>query len=501
MRLLLLFLLATACLAQAPARRVVPSVPPPPEPPAVPREFRGVWAAAVGNIDWPTQAGATMARHQADLRALLDMAVRTHLNVVILQVRPSADALYASPLEPWSEYLTGRMGQAPNPKWDPLRFACDEAHARGLELHAWINPFRARYYKTLSNPSQDHVSRKNPNWTVQYGNLLWMDPGIPEVREHVLKVALDIVTRYDVDGFHVDDYFYPYPLRGPDAVWMRFPDGVSYTRYWSGGGRLELGDWRRSNVDQFVESLYSGIHRVKPWVKVGISPFGIWRPGYPPGIKGLDAYFVLSADARKWLNEGWCDYIAPQLYWPLNRPEQSFEGLLRWWEQENRQKRLMVPGLNSAKIGDDRQVGDTLGQVEVARRLGAEGVVFWNATSLQRNFGGLANRLSTGLFSQTALVPATPWLKSPEPGAPVLGSDNSLTNVLTLKWSLATNAPTRNVILQQRLGRQWLSEILVPGVTQRVFDRRRGQVIPEEVRLVPISRTGAEGPPAVWTAK
>ena len=497
MRFLLLLLLTTVTLAQAPGRRVVPT----PQPPAVPREFRGVWAAAVGNIDWPTQAGVPVARHQADLRALLDMAVRTRLNVVVLQVRPGADALYASPYEPWSEYLTGRMGQAPSPRWDPLQFACDEAHLRGLELHAWINPFRARYYKTLSNPSADHVVQRNPDWIVPYGNLMWMDPGIPEVRDHVLKVALDIVARYDVDGLHVDDYFYPYPLRAPGGGWLNFPDGVSYGRYRSSGGRLDAFDWRRSNVDQFVEALYAGVHRTKPWVKVGISPFGIWRPGFPPGIRGLDQYQVLYSDARRWLNEGWCDYFAPQLYWPLDRPEQSFNGLLRWWEQENRRGRLMTPGLNSAKIGEDRQVGDTLGQITIARKIGAEGEIFWNATSLMRNYGGLANRLPGGLFAQTAMVPPTPWLKAPLPEAPEMQNSWTGTNLVSLTWILATNAPTRNLVLHQRLGRQWRSEILAPRVTQRIFDRRRGQIIPEEVRLIPISRIGAEGEPAVWTSK
>lgn len=494
MRLLLPFLLmSSVALAQVPATRTPP-------PPAVPREFRAVWAASVGNIDWPAQAGASVAQHQADLRALLDMAVRVRLNVVILQVRPSADALYASPLEPWSEYLTGRMGQAPNPRWDPLQFACDEAHARGLELHAWINPFRARYFKTLSNPSSDHVVRRHPEWVLPYGNLLWLDPGNPAVREHVLQVALDIVQRYDVDGFHVDDYFYPYPVRGPDGAWLNFPDVQSYGRYRRGGGRMDQGDWRRDCVNQFVEKLYTGIHRVKPWVKVGVSPFGIWRPGYPPGTKGLDQYLLLYSDSRLWLNQGWCDYFAPQLYWPSNYREQSFYGLLRWWEQENTRGRLMTPGLNSAKIGDDRRVGDILDQIRVARSNGAEGEVFWNAASLQRNFGGLANLLPQDLFAQPALVPPTPWLKVVTPDAPVFKEEVATSNLLNLSWTLATNAPSRVVVMQQRLGTQWRSEILRPSVHQLNLDRRRGQVIPEEVRLVPISRAGVEGPPAIWPA-
>ncbi|MBN8247802.1 MAG: family 10 glycosylhydrolase [Verrucomicrobia bacterium] len=491
MRCLLFLCLGWACVAQGAARRI-------PDPPPVPREFRGVWSASVGNIDWPSQPGAPVARQQADLRALLDMAVRVRLNVVILQVRPSSDALYASSLEPWSEYLTGRMGQAPNPRWDPLEFACAEAHARGLELHAWINPFRARYFKTLSRPSADHVTQRNPRWVVPFGNLLWVDPGVPEAREHVLQVALDIVERYDVDGFHVDDYFYPYPIRLPDGTWQPFFDGASYGRYRSEGGRLELGDWRRDNVNQFVASLYERIHKAKPWVKVGISPFGIWRPGFPPGIKGLDQYLMLHADARLWLNQGWCDYLAPQLYWPLGRPEQNFQGLLRWWEQENRQSRLLTPGLNSAKIGDDRRVGDTLSQIRILRQDGAEGEVFWNASSLLRNFGGLAVALPQDLFARPALVPPTPWLKVPAPDRPELAVERPRSDVVSVGWQSPTNTPISAFVLQQRVALQWRSEILLPSVTNRVFDRRRGIVLPEEVRIVPVNRAGVEGAPAVW---
>jgi len=439
-----------------------------------------------------------VARQQAELRALLDMAVRVRLNVVILQVRPSADALYASTLEPWSEYLSGRMGQPPNPRWDPLKFACDEAHARGLELHAWINPFRARYFKTVSAVSADHVTQRNPRWIVPFGNLFWLDPGIPEAREHVLRVALDIVERYDVDGFHVDDYFYPYPLRLPDGTWQPFLDGASYNRYRAEGGRLELGDWRRDNVNQFVATLYERIHRAKPWVKVGISPFGIWRPGFPPGTKGLDQYLLLYADARLWLHRGWCDYFAPQLYWPLGRSEQNFLELLRWWEQENQQGRLLTPGLNSAKIGDDRQVGDTLNQIRIARQNGAEGEVFWNASSLLRNFGGLAATLPRELFAQQALVPPAPWLKVPVPEAPEINAQRPRSEVLALSWKASTNTPVSSFVLQQRVGLRWLSEVVPPSVTERTFDRRRGLILPEEVRVVPINRAGVEGPAGMW---
>lgn len=200
-------------------------------PPPVPREFRAMWIATVGNIDWPSKSGLPVARQQAELRALLDTAQRWHLNAVILQVRTSCDALYASPLEPWSEYLSGRMGVAPLPAWDPLAFAVTEAHARSLELHAWLNPFRARYSQAISPVAAQHVSRTKPDLVVQYGKFLWLDPGLAESRDHTLKVVADLVHRYDVDGIHIDDYFYPYPEKTSLGTPVPFPDERSWSAY------------------------------------------------------------------------------------------------------------------------------------------------------------------------------------------------------------------------------------------------------------------------------
>ncbi len=417
-------LLVSSAQSATPAR-----TPPPPPPPELAREFRGLWIATLGNIDWPSRPTLTVAQQQAELRGLLDVAVRHNLNVVLLQVRPSCDALYPSTLEPWSEYLTGRMGQAPAPAWDPLKFACDEAHLRGLELHAWFNPFRARNSQVVSPISPNHVMRQHPDWVVGYGLLQWLDPGIPQARQHVLNVALDIVRRYDIDGIHFDDYFYPYPFRTADGYFLPFPDNVSYNRYRQSGGRLDRPDWRRDNVNQFVEALYSKAHQLKPWVKVGISPFGIWRPDNPPGIRGLDQFAILNADPRLWLNSGWCDYMAPQLYWPLSKPEQSFDALLRWWISENSMKRLIIPGLNSAKIGDDRPATDIINQIRVARRDRANGVIFYSASSLRDNRGGLSAGLNRELFAQPVLVPPTPWLGTNAPPAPELEGSLAKTGI------------------------------------------------------------------------
>lgn len=487
---LLLLLLAIAALRSAAA----------PDP--VPREFRGMWIATVGNIDWPSKPGLPAAQQQAELRALLDGARKLNLNAVVFQVRTAADALYDSRLEPWSEYLSGRMGQPPVPRWDPLKFACDEAHARGLELHAWLNPFRARYHGAKSPAAPAHVSLARPEWTVRYGRYLWMDPGNADARAHTLKVVADLVSRYDLDGLHIDDYFYPYPESGggggPKLV---FDDQVSFGRYRQGGGRLAREDWRRDNVNQFVKKLSETVHAEKPWVKFGISPFGIWRPNNPPGIQGLDQFAVLFADARLWLNEGWADYFAPQLYWPMSRREQSFPALLKWWQGQNLRDRLMVPGLSSASIGKDRQALDIANQVRSARDLKADGVLFWNASSLQNNKGGLASGLTAELFKQPALTPPTPWLGTNAPAPPQLSVEQSAGGArLEVSWTLAPEGePARTVVVQTRIARQWQTEILAPGQVSRQYDVRRGQVVPDELWVYGIGRTGLAGHAATWT--
>ena len=392
-------------------------------PPAVSREFRAAWVASVTNIDWPSKPGLTTGQQQAELIAILDKLVQLRMNAIVLQVRPAADALYQSSIEPWSEFLTGEMGRAPDPYYDPLAFATAEAHKRGIEMHVWINPYRARY-STTRPASANHISRTHPELVYKYGQYLWMDPGSPFVRARTTSVVLDLVRRYDIDGVHMDDYFYPYPetQRGRE---LDFPDGATYRRYRQGGGTLARDDWRRQNVDLLVKQLYDSIHAVKPWVRFGVSPFGIWRPGYPSSVRGFDQYSKLYADARKWLNEGWVDYFTPQLYWAVDRPEQSYPVLLEWWTQQNLKGRHLWPGNYTGKVGFTNssawRTDEILEQIRLTRaQPGASGNVHFNMKVFLDDPDRLDERLVSEVYSAPALVPATPWLGRGAPAAPIV---------------------------------------------------------------------------------
>lgn len=393
-------------------------------PPAVVREFRGVWVASVVNINWPSRPGLSTAQQQAELVHILDRAVELNFNAVLLQVRPTADALYASELEPWSYYLTGVQGKAPEPFYDPLAFAVREAHARGLELHAWLNPFRVRQKGARYPASADSLSKRHPEWVRQYGTLEWMDPGEPGARDHSLAVAADLVTRYDIDGIHIDDYFYPYRERGPDGKEMEFPDAETFAKY--GAGR-SLGDFRRANINDYVRRLYEQTKQIKPHVKVGISPFGIWRPGHPEQIRGMDAYEVIYGDALLWLREGWSDYFTPQLYWPIAQTPQSYPVLLNWWIGENVKRRHLWPGLFTTRADGARPTwkpSEVEYQVKTARGFGGPGgagavgggtgTVHFSASFLTswtaEKPNAVAMHLKETVYGDGAAVPESAWL-------------------------------------------------------------------------------------------
>ena len=454
-------------------------------PPKVPREFRGAWVATVANIDWPSKPGLTVAEQKAELIALLNNAVVLKLNALLLQVRPACDAFYASTLEPWSEYLTGAMGKAPSPFYDPLTFAAAEAHQRGLELHAWFNPYRAHHYKSWSSITANHISRTRPQLVRQYGKYLWLDPGEPEVVEYSLKVVMDVVRRYDVDGVVFDDYFYPYAEKGADGQELAFPDAASWQRY-GAGGKLDRDDWRRENVNTLIKRTYHAIKAAKPWVKFGLSPFGIWRPGNPPQIKGYDAHAKLYADSRQWLQRGWADYFAPQLYWASDIREQNFPVLLGWWATQNYKQRQLWPGLNAAEAGGKLKNDEIARQIRLTRKQpGASGTILYSFHSLTDS-SALAQSLRAE-YGQRALVPACPWLGSTPPNSPRLTVVSA--KPLQVCWTPGEGEPARWWVLQYQTSAGWQTEILPADQRARNFQGEE----PDSIAVTVVSRTGVAG--------
>ena len=482
---------------------IVAQSPADPGPPPIARELRAAWVATVDNIDWPSRQGLSTAEQQREMIAILDKLVDLRMNAVFFQVRPAADALYDSRIEPWSEYLTGQMGRAPQPFYDPLAFTVAEAHKRGLELHVWINPYRSRY--SMRKPtSSGHISRTSPTLVHKYGPYQWMDPGEPAVRKLTERVVLDIVRRYDIDGVHMDDYFYPYPETRRIRRKLKeipFPDDATYKRYRRGGGTLARDDWRRHNVDLLVKELYDGVHSVKPWVKFGISPFGIWRPGHPESVRGLDQYKVLFADAKKWLNEGWVDYLTPQLYWAADRPEQRYDLLLKWWVGENLMGRHIWPGNYTGKIAFTNssawRTDEILEQIRLTRaQPGATGNVHFSMKVFQQNPDNLDERLQRDAYALPALVPASRWLTGAGYSAPIVasrvepGSGDRVIDVSLAK--AAPNAPWLWTI-QTRTASGWTTEV-APGTERTRVIGAKGSAAPLEVRVRAVDRVGNTGP-------
>ena len=456
---------AAPMLRTAPAFRSAPALVN--EAPAAPREFRAAWVATVANIDWPSRKGLSSAEQQAEMLAILDRAVALRLNAIILQIRTSADALYPSKLEPWSEYLSGIQGQPPQPFYDPLALWIAQAHARGLELHAWFNPFRARQSKAGSAAAKTHVSQKHPVWVKAYGDQLWIDPGEKAAADHTVAVFMDVLRRYDVDGIHIDDYFYPYPVTQGDEVKteLDFPDQTSWQRYLNAGGKLTREDWRRSNVDALVERIYHSIRKTKPWVRFGVSPFGLGKPELrPEGIQGFSQYHKLYADVERWLQQGWMDYLVPQLYWRMEPKEQAFVPLLDYWHRQNPKGRHVWAGLFTSRItvpaavpvipvvaapalptsapAPEAKPGwlpeEIMNQIVAVRtRAPGSGHVHFSMVALMQNRLGVADALRGTRYQEVALVPATPWLEASAPLAPLV----QLHATSATSWQLQLRSP------------------------------------------------------------
>jgi uncharacterized lipoprotein YddW (UPF0748 family) len=479
------------------------------EAPPVRREFRAAWVATVANIDWPSKPGLSSDEQKREMIALLDDAVRMNLNAIILQVRPGCDAIYESKLEPWSEFLTGGMGKAPEPYYDPLEFAVAEAHKRGLELHAWFNPYRTRSTGNKKPAADNHISKTHPEIVKQYGEYHWMDPGEPLAFDHTMAVIRDVVERYDIDGVHMDDYFYPYPVNvekkeGNKTIneLVPFPDDPSWEKAVQAGTKLSREDWRRENINRLVKQMHDDVRKLKPWVKFGISPFGIGRPGKPPQIKGFDQYESLYADTQKWFKNGWVDYFTPQLYWRIGPPQQSYAALLEWWHKQNKAKRHLWPGnFTSRLFGDERNgkwtADEVIAQIWVTRaQNGATGNVHFSMKALSHNAGGIADELVAGPYREPALIPESPWLAGSEDTKPV-------TPQVTVKRSGGRWVVTRKGddpwlwVVKTKHADGWDSQVVPGGERTCELSSLPKGAAPEMVVVSAVNRIGTEGPAKV----
>jgi len=485
--------------------------------PPAPREFRAAWVATVANIDWPSKPALPMAQQRAEMIAIVERARQIGLNAIVLQVRPAADAIYPSALEPWSEFLTGAMGTPPETGWDPLAAWVQEAHRRGIELHAWFNPYRARHSMSKTPAHRSHVSLARPELVRSYGDQLWLDPAEPAAAAHTLAVVSDVLRRYDIDGVHIDDYFYPYPVPVPGAAPaapasnglsapvpgaaatapvpdLPFPDDAPWQRYRAGGGALSRDDWRRDHVNRLVQAMHETVHRIKPHVRFGISPFGLGRPDLrPPGIEGFSQYDKLYADVELWVEKGWYDYLAPQLYWAIDRVPQAFPVLLDYWAARVGGSRHLWSGLFTSSIASGTRqwkADEVLQQVALLRqRPAAGGHIHFSMVALMEDRDGIATRLRQGPYAQGALVPATPWLDERRPPVPKVAAGR--------RWVTMLAAPgdaTFQWAVWRRAGGVWRFGTQPAHETQFEIAPRAGEPPVDTVVVSAVSRSGQESP-------
>lgn len=388
--------------------------------PALKRELRAAWITTVANIDWPSQKGLAAQQQQAEFVTILDSLKALGMNAVIVQIRPAADALYPSSYEPWSEYLSGTQGQPPQPYYNPLTFMIGQARLRGLEFHAWFNPYRASMSAGFV-PAAGHPVHQHPDWFLTYGGKLYYDPGHPEAQEFVLQAIMETVKHYDFDAVHFDDYFYPYRIAK-----VEFPDSCSYADY--GAKRFtSKDDWRRDNVDFFVAELSKRIKQEKPYLKFGISPFGVWRNIARDSLgsktqAGMTNYDDLYADVLKWLREGWIDYVAPQLYWHIGFEKAEYKTLVDWWSANAFGKHVYI-GHGIYRVGEKGWEDPEEITHQVAYNRAAPqvcGSMYFSTKVFMQNRQGV-NRKIEKLYSRPALVPVMPWLPAQPPHPPELG--------------------------------------------------------------------------------
>ncbi len=375
-------------------------------------EFRAVWVASVDNIDWPSKGNYNSDSQKIEFIKLLDMHQRNGMNALIVQIRPATDAFYPSPYEPWSEWLTGKQGQPPSPYYDPLEFMIKETHSRGLEFHAWMNPYRAVFNIERSSIAATHITKIYPDWFLTYGDKKYFDPGNKQVQQYVTHIVKDVVSRYAVDAIHFDDYFYPYRIAGKE-----FPDNTKYLQY---GNGLTKDNWRRSNVDSIILMLGNAIKKENPKCQFGISPFGIWRNEDRDPVNGSKTnggqtnYDDLFADILLWLKKGWIDYVAPQLYWEFGHKVAPYEVLLDWWGRHTYGRNCYI-GLGIYRANSNtawKDITQLPRQIEALRNTpNIKGMVFFSSKTFEKNPNGWSDSLRLVYFKDPAKVPEMEWLK------------------------------------------------------------------------------------------
>ena len=400
----------------------------------VKRELRAAWIATYSNIDWPQRSHTPQQQRDAFTK-IIDQHKATGINAVYVQIRSQSDAMYPSPYEPWSADLTGVQGQPPNPLWDPLNFMITECRRRGIEFHAWLNPYRvAGTSSNLSTFSSGHVSRQHPQWLLRSGTKVTLNPGLPQVREHILKVISDIVNRYDIDGIHFDDYFYPEFGFNDDASYTNDPRGIEVRA-----------DWRRDNVNLLIKDVAAKIKQLKPWVKFGVSPSGIYRNSNDNTVgsptKGMEHYSVLYADSKKWLQEGWVDYIEPQVYWYMGQPAADYNQLIPWWNNNSYGRHIYI-GIAGYKVeswgrtpwSDIRQIPNQLRLNRKYLDQNIKGTAFYNTSSMELNLLGFRDSLKNSFYRTPAIIPAMPWKDSLPPNPPYGLNAEAAGEEVTLNW-------------------------------------------------------------------
>ena len=391
-------------------------------------EFRGVWIATVDNIDWPIHGQWDSEKQKAEFIRILNMHQRNGMNAMIVQVRPAADAFYPSQYEPWSQWLTGEQGKPPSPYYDPMQFMIEETHKRGMEFHAWLNPYRANFNIGTASIAANHITRIHPEWFLTYGDKKYFDPGNKEAQKFVVNVVRDIVKRYDVDAIHMDDYFYPYRIPGKE-----FPDESTYK---NSGSSLNKDDWRRSNTDSIIQAISIAIKQEKRLCRFGVSPFSVWRNNDKDPVRGSDSrsgqtnYDDLYADILLWLKKGWIDYVTPQIYFAIGHPKVDYAKMLDWWSRNSFGRHVYI-GHGIYKV-DSKEAGwedpnQIPNQIKLLRLYpNVQGSIYYSSRVFDKNPRGWNDSLQKNYYKYPALLPPMRWIDNEKPWPPIV--DRTITN-------------------------------------------------------------------------